>query len=84
MKNFIKTFAAGLLSTLTHFLAIFCGVLTVFCWMSINDCTSPWGAIAVFFCALILTMLEFLLLHSLGQVATGKITMVDWLRDELR
>lgn len=78
MKNFIKTIAAGLLSILVHVTVILCGALTVFCWMSVNDCNSSWGAVGVFFCSLIITMLEFLMLHLVGQIAMGKIKMINW------
>jgi hypothetical protein len=76
MKNFSKAFAAGLGSILIHFIAIFLGTLTVFCWMSINDCNNPWGAVGLFFCAVLLTLLESGLIVILGQSATGKIQLI--------
>ena len=76
MKNLIKTFAAGVFSVLVHFITIFIGVLTVFCWMSVNDCDSPWGAVGVFFCAMVLTLLELGMIVTLGQSATGKIQLI--------
>lgn len=76
MKNFSKSFAAGLFSLLVHFITIYIGALTVFCWMSINDCSNPWGAVGVFFCAVILTLMEVGMIVTLGQSATGKIQLI--------
>ena len=76
MKNFGKTFAAGVFSILVHFITIFLGTLTVFCWISVNDCNNPWGAVGVFFCAVILTLIELGMIVILGQSATGKIQLV--------
>ena len=76
MKNFSKNFAAGLFSILVHFLTIFIGALTVFCWISINDCSNPWGAVGVFFCAVILTLMEVGMISIIGQAATGKIQLI--------
>lgn len=76
MKNFIKTFAAGLFSILVHFITIFLGALTVFCWMSINDCSNSWGAVGVFFCAVVLTLLELGMIVVLGESARGKIQLI--------
>lgn len=76
MKNFSKTFTAGLFSILVHFITIFLGALTVFCWMSINDCNNPWGAVGVFFCAVILTLMVLSMIVTLGQSATGKIQLI--------
>lgn len=76
MKNFSKAFAAGLFSILVHFITIYIGALTVFCWMSINDCSNPWGAVGVFFCAVLLTLLEVGMIVTLGQSARGKIQLI--------
>lgn len=75
MKNFIKTFAAGLASIALNISTVIASVMVVLGFSIIHKLT-PWFAILFFIALLMLSGIAIFSIYLLGQAARGKIQLI--------